>query len=76
MKVTELLSMIQEILGSDVDLIHDETQNVSHYSQTPFSYMPKTGKKMVMNQYCDLGQSLVEILEEINGEGESSIHDQ
>lgn len=66
MKVTELLEMIQEILGADVKLIHDESKNVSHYSQTPFSYMPKTGKKIVMNQYCDLGQSLVEILGEID----------
>ena len=66
MKVTELLEMIREILGSDVELIHDESKNVSHYSQTPFSYMPKTGKKIVMNEYCDLGQSLVEILGEID----------
>ncbi len=66
MKVTELLEMIKEILGAEVKLLHDENKNISHYSQTPFSYMPKTGKKIIMNQYCDLGQSLVEILGEID----------
>ena len=66
MKATELLSMIREILGNDVEIIHNSRNNQSHYTKTPYSYHPRVGKKIVSNEYCDLGQSLVEILEEID----------
>jgi hypothetical protein len=38
----------------------------SHYEETPYSYIPRMGKKNVTDAYCDLGQSLVEILHEID----------
>ena len=66
MKVLDLLKMIQEILGNDVKITHNSDNIESHYMQTPFSYHPKIGKKIVSSTYCDLGQSLIEILEEID----------
>jgi len=72
MKVTELLSMIREILGNDIEIIHNLRENQSHYTKTPYSYHPRVGKKIVSNEYCDLGQSLVEILEEIDQNSKNS----
>jgi UDP-glucose 4-epimerase len=65
-RVIELLEMIKEILGSSLKIRHHAAESKSHYTQTPYSYIPRIGKKMVLNTYCDLGQSLVEILHEID----------
>lgn len=65
-RVTELLSMISEILDGKVEVIHDPHNFSSHYIQTPYSYIPRVGQRIVADTYCDLGQSLVEILQEID----------
>ena len=66
MKLSELLGMINEILGGKIKITHNPNASRSHYIQTPYSYIPKVGKKIVSDVYCDLGQSLVEILDEID----------
>ena len=66
MKVIDLLNMIKEILGGEVEIKHDSQGRKSHYTQTPYSYSPKVGRKIVSSTYNDLGQSLVEILNEID----------
>lgn len=66
MKLSELLDMINEILGNKIKINYEPKNSESHYVQTPYSYIPNIGKKIVMNTYCDLGQSLVEILNEID----------
>jgi len=69
MKLTELLDMINEILNNKVKIVIQPRKTKSHYIQTPYSYILRVGKKIVMNTYCALGQSLVEILNEIDTEG-------
>ena len=66
MRLSELLDMINEILDSKIDIIYDSKHSIVHYTQTPYSYVPRVGKKIVTDIYCDLGQGLVEILDEIN----------
>jgi len=66
MKVPELLDMIREIFNNKIKILYAPQNSGSHYTQTPYSYLPRTGKKIVTNTYCDLGQSLVEILDEID----------
>ena len=69
MRVFELLDMINEAMNKTVDIEYnamgDEAAG-SHYEETPYSYIPRMGKKIVTDAYCDLGQSLVEILHEID----------
>ncbi len=65
-KVTELLQMIREIFGNKIEILHETRKSDSHYIQTPYSYHPRVGQKVVSETYCDLGQSLIEILEEID----------
>lgn len=73
MKVPELLEMIKEIFNNEIDIIKASKESESHYIQTPYSYLPKIGKKIVLNTYCDLGQSLIEILDEMDTQRSSKI---
>ncbi|MBQ09464.1 MAG: NAD-dependent epimerase [Gammaproteobacteria bacterium] len=66
MRLSELLDMINEILCNKIKITYYSKNSLAHYTQTPYSYIPRVGKKIIMNTYCDLGQSLVEILDEIN----------
>ncbi len=66
MKLSDMLNMINEIMGGRVRINYRSNESKSHYVQTPYSYIPRVGKKVVKNTYCDLGQSLVEILDRIN----------
>jgi UDP-glucose 4-epimerase len=71
MRFGDLLDMIREIVGdveielhppSDDDARHGES---GHFAITPYSFRPKVAKKLVANPYLDMGQGLVECLEEI-----------
>lgn len=66
MKVIDLLLMIKEILGGDISIKHSSEAKIAHYSQTPYSYTPKVGKKIISSTHNDIGQSLIEILKEID----------
>ncbi len=69
-RVAELLEMIKEIFNFKIKVSIDPHPNTSHYNETPYSYNPRAGRKIVMNTYCDLGQSLIEILEEMDNGNE------
>lgn len=68
MKFGDLLSIIQEILNNKVKIVLQEPTNFSrlvHYSVVPYSFVPKVGQKLVTNCFTDLGQGLLECLQEI-----------
>lgn len=70
MRFRDLLNMIREVVGSDV---HIEFQPLSgeasdirgHYAMTPYTFRPRIGKKLVSHYYLDMGQGLLDCLEEI-----------
>jgi len=70
MRVTDLLTMIREIVGSDVKLdIRPEIRVApgldAHYQLTPYAFRPKMARKLVSHYYVDMGQGLVDCLAEI-----------
>jgi UDP-glucose 4-epimerase len=69
MTTRDVLNMINEILGGSVRL-HFEPEGSdyarSHYSMTPYRYIPKTGYKIAPNEFIDLGQGILEMVDEIN----------
>ena len=79
MRRKDLYRMITEIIGQDINIEthpdhrEDEIQsNPWHYSVTPYNFQPKSAKKLVNNPHLDMGQGLLECLEEIhNGENTS-----
>lgn len=75
MKTREILEMINEMLGSDLTINYQTETDDGHYVQTPYSYNPRLGKKLVREKYIDLGLGLLDCLQEIdkmrNGTGET-----
>ena len=40
-----------------------------HYRMTPYRYTPKQAQKLVPDEFIDIGQGVLEIVEEIYSEG-------
>ena len=66
MKFKDMLLMIQEILGRKVKLELRPDRSMDHYAFTPYSFAPKIGQKLVNHCYTDMGQGLLECLQEIH----------
>ena len=70
MRFRDLLQMIREIVGRDVEIAlgappQDGADARGHYSFTPYTFRPRVGRKLAGHSYVDLGQGLIECLEEI-----------
>lgn len=66
MKVKNVLLLIKEILGNDIDIEYLPGKMTGHYKLTPYSFKPKVAKKVVLDNYYDLGQGILECMDEIN----------
>lgn len=66
MKVREMVMMIKEILGNDIKVQFSDDKSPDHYEYTPYSFVPKIGKKLVNHLYLDIGQGLLECLHEMH----------
>ena len=75
MKFSDMLTMIREIVGSDVEIVlrppethSDLLESELHYDITPYTFQPKLGRKLVNHLYIDMGQGLLDCLQEISEE--------
>ena len=69
MRVFDLLKMLSEILNfSENSVEFTEERYNSHYIRTPYAYQPKLGRKYIPPTHVDLGQGLLQIIDEIDGE--------
>ena len=69
MRVEDMLKMLAEILGMSQDLIEFiESDHVGHYIRTPYAYQPKLGKKFIPPIHVDLGQGLLQMINELQAE--------
>jgi len=68
LKRIELLTMINEIMQNKLDVKQISDNNMGHYKITPYSYNPTVAKKLTANPYIDLGQGLLECIQEIHKE--------
>jgi UDP-glucose 4-epimerase len=66
MKAKDILNMIREILNQNVAIDLSGPDNQAHYNLTPYMFIPKVGKKLVSNCYVDIGQGLLECLQELS----------
>jgi len=73
MRFRDLLAMIREIVGADVEINLEPAERngtrrgeSGHYSLTPYCFRPKIGRKLVSHLYLDMGQGLLDVLEEIH----------
>lgn len=65
----DLLNMICEILGGEIDIqkTKPETDQLhGHYKFTPYIFKPQISKKILGSQYIEFGQGLLNCMEEIH----------
>lgn len=71
----EVMKMIQEIIGQDIDInfsMVDPDFSTYHYSLTPYRYNPKRGMKIVPTVFIDLGQGILDMVEEAESQLDSA----
>ena len=67
MRFRDMLFTIREMLGNSVEIeFTAPSGDTPHYSLTPYSFAPKVGKKLVSNYYTDIGQGLLELMEDMH----------
>lgn len=65
MRVLDLLEMLAEILGLKKAVEFVEVDQSGHYVRTPYAYQPKLGRKYVLPMHVDLGQGLLQLIENV-----------
>jgi UDP-glucose 4-epimerase len=67
LRAADLFTMFQEILGRPVEVAYRPSEGGGHYSVTPYAFTPRPGRKLVTTEYVDMGQGLLQIVEELHG---------
>lgn len=65
MRVYDLLKMLAEILGVPDAVEFVEGEYAGHYVRTPYAYQPKLGRKYVPPLHVDLGQGLLQLIDDV-----------
>ncbi|MEO1052795.1 MAG: NAD(P)-dependent oxidoreductase [Bacteroidota bacterium] len=68
--ISELFKMFGEILNKDVHVLYDKglPGKSGHYAVTPYTFIPKLGRKVVLNEYVDMGQGIIQVVEMIHNQ--------
>ena len=67
MRVIDMLKILSEILGfSPKTVKFSEDKYAGHYVRTPYAYQPKLGKKYIPPIHVDLGQGLLQVIDDIS----------
>lgn len=65
MKVKDLLLMIKEMLDNKIEIEYTVPKDNFHYEITPYTFMPKLAKRIVSKTYFDLGQGILECIQNV-----------
>lgn len=65
LKVSDLFMLINEMLPFDVEVVFNSDKNRGHYEMTPYKYQLSLGMKLESDCYIDLGQGLLDTMNEI-----------
>lgn len=72
MRLEELFTMFSEILGRHIDIEYlgsSDEWNDNHYRVTPYAFSPRVGRKLTETYYVDMGQGLLQMLDQLYQEG-------
>jgi UDP-glucose 4-epimerase len=65
MRVQDMLEMLAEILGLTNAIEFVSGEHLCHYVRTPYAYQPKFGRKYIPSMHVDLGQGLLEMIDNV-----------
>jgi|TARA_B100000315_G_scaffold194263_1_gene184915 UDP-glucose 4-epimerase len=74
-KVKDLLRMIGEMLGDQVDIEYLDERIEEHYEITPYTFRPRLAKKFLQKTQLDLGQGILNTIYEVYKELNNSDDD-
>ena len=63
--VKNLLIMIKEIFGGEIEIEFVGEKDPDHYKITPYNYKPQVARKIIPDTYYDLGQGLIDQIYEM-----------
>ena len=66
MCVADLFAMIGEMLGKKLDIHYEDYPENTHYEVTPYSFMPKVGRKMFPRLAIDIGQGMLNVMNDVH----------
>jgi UDP-glucose 4-epimerase len=65
MRVLDLLKMLAEIMALPDAVDFRNEEYAGHYVRTPYAYLPKLGRKYTPPLHVDLGQGLLQLIDEV-----------
>jgi UDP-glucose 4-epimerase len=65
LKVIDMLKMLSEIMGIKEEVQFEDLPYAGHYIRTPYAYQTKLGRKFIPPLHVDLGQGLLQLIEEL-----------
>jgi UDP-glucose 4-epimerase len=65
LKVIDMLKMLSEIMGIKEEVQFENLPYAGHYIRTPYAYQTKLGRKFIPPMHVDLGQGLLQLIEEV-----------
>lgn len=65
MRVVDLLEMLSEILSLELPVEFVDKNQPGHYVRTPYAYQPKLGRKYVLPMHVDMGQGLLQLIDDV-----------
>jgi len=68
----ELLTMVKEILPFEIEIKYHKPKESLHYNVTPYQFTPKMGNRMISTEFIDMGQGLLQLVEDIYKENKAA----
>ena len=72
MRVVDLLKMLAEIMGNPNAVNFRNEEYAGHYVRTPYAYLPKLGRRYAPVLHIDLGQGLLELIDDVRARTSAS----
>lgn len=73
-RVKDMIEMICEIMDKPIQVEYGEKSSELHYHMTPYSFKPQYNYKLTNDRYIDIGQGLMECLQEIHERNMKDVH--
>jgi len=70
-KISKITEMISEILGGKLEIEFTGKTHSGHYKITPYSFRPNSAIQYNSHRFRDFGQSLLELIHEVNSSRDS-----
>ena len=67
----QLLTMIKEIFKGSLEVNFENLEYDGHYQITPYQISSSIGKKLILTEYHDMGQGIIEIINHMSSNNES-----